>query len=184
MTSTPFLSTPGSRLRAIRAFCASSRNEFCEKTGLSESTLKAWENDVARLTKKGAALLAVIFQRRSIISSVIIGKMFFSFKTSDKSMMPQFKQNDWVAGILIDTQDLPYFWDEIVIADVEGYGILLRKLAKGSQPGVFNLIALNPQDVGPLGQLNDVRLKGAYRILWHRRLLGENRAFSPQPLSA
>ncbi|MBY0264264.1 MAG: XRE family transcriptional regulator [Holosporales bacterium] len=221
MTSTPFLSTPGSRLRAIRAFCAPSRNEFCEKTGLSESTLKAWENDVARLTKKGAALLAIIFQRQGVYCTeewllngeglpplrqlheasnqnmaedVLIQqevdslkryykKNVFSFKVSDNSMSPQFKSSDWVAGILIDTQDLPYFWEEIVIADVEGYGILLRKLTKGTQPGMFNLIALNPQDANA-GLLNDVRLKGAYRILWHRRLLGELRSFSPQPLSA
>ncbi|MGL5784354.1 MAG: hypothetical protein ACRCYZ_02630 [Alphaproteobacteria bacterium] len=58
--------TPGSRLRAIRAFCASSRQLFCQETGISESTLKAWENDVSPLTGKGANLLAKIFHQRGI----------------------------------------------------------------------------------------------------------------------
>jgi len=55
------LETPGARLRAIRAYCAASRHEFCSQTGLSESTLKAWENNVARLTKKGANSLSLMF---------------------------------------------------------------------------------------------------------------------------
>lgn len=221
MTSAPLLNTPGNRLRAIRAFCAPSRNGFCEDTGLSESTLKAWENDVARLTKKGAALLVTIFQKQGIYCTedwllngeglsplrqlheasnqnvaedILVQqeidnlkryyrKNIFSYKVSDKNMAPQFKVNDWIAGILIDTTDLPYFWDEVVIADVETHGILLRKLGKGSQPGLFNLTALNPE-AGTLATFTDVRLKGAYRILWHRRLLGDPPQFSPQSLSA
>lgn len=55
------LQTPGARLRAIRAYCSPSRNDFCTKTRLSESTLKAWENDVARLTRKGANALVGMF---------------------------------------------------------------------------------------------------------------------------
>jgi hypothetical protein len=58
--------TPGERLRAIRAFCASSRQIFCQEASLSESTLKAWENDVSPLTGKGANLLAKIFNQRGI----------------------------------------------------------------------------------------------------------------------
>lgn len=60
------LETPGSRVRAIRSFCAPSRNQFCEQTGLSESTLKAWENDISPLTEKGALLLAKIFTQQKI----------------------------------------------------------------------------------------------------------------------
>lgn len=56
------LETPGKRLRAIRSYCAPSRNSFCTATNLSESTLKAWENDVARLTRKGARALVEMFQ--------------------------------------------------------------------------------------------------------------------------
>ena len=209
MTSTPLLVTPGNRLRAIRAFCAASRNEFCEKTGLSESTLKAWENDVARLTKKGAALLVGIFQKQGIyctedwllngeglsplrqlheasnqnISEDILiqqevdalkryyQQSVFAHKVMDRSMLPHFKMNDWVAGILIPTPDLPYFWDEVVLADVEGYGVLLRKLNKGSQPGVFTLTCLSPLEGATFPALEDIRLNRAYRILWHRRVL-------------
>lgn len=58
--------TPGERLRAIRAFCAPSRQVFCQETLLSESTLKAWENDISPLTGKGANLLAGIFQQKGI----------------------------------------------------------------------------------------------------------------------
>jgi len=208
MTSLPNLSTPGNRLRAIRAFCASSRNEFCDEMGLSESTLKAWENDVARLTKKGAALLVDIFQKHGIYCTeewLLTGEGFsplrqsyeasnqnfaedilvqqevdnlkryyrkniFSFKILDKSMAPQFRVNDWVAGILINEQDLPYFWGEVIIADVDHDGILLRTLERGGQPGLFNLITTNPENASE--NLYDVRLKGAYRILWHRRLVG------------
>jgi len=221
MTSVPNLNTPGNRLRAIRAFCSSSRNEFCEHMGLSESTLKAWENDVARLTKKGAALLVGIFQKHGIYCTeewLLSGeglsplrqsheasnqnfaedilvqqevdnlkryyrKNIFSYKVSDKSMAPQFRINDWVAGILINEQDLPYFWGEVVIADVEGAGILLRTLERGSQPGFFDLTSTHPESVQD--NLQDVRLKGAYRILWHRRLLGsELPYFSAQYVSA
>ncbi len=208
MISAPVLTTPGNRLRAIRAFCSSSRNEFCEKTGLSESTLKAWENNVARLTKKGAALLVNIFQKQGIycteewllngeglsplrqvheasnqnISEDVFLQQevdslkryyqtsIFAHKISDFSMTPYFKMNDWVAGVLINAVDLPYFWNETIIADVEGHGILLRKLEKGTQPGLFNLLALNSSGADTL---YDRRLKGGYQILWHRRAIGD-----------
>jgi hypothetical protein len=86
-------------------------------------------------------------------------------------MLPFFKATDLVIGSPIDRQDMPYFWDEVVIAEVEGQGIYLRKLLKGSQPGVFTLVPLNMQEQGS-PNFHDVRLTNAYRIVSHRRILG------------
>jgi transcriptional regulator with XRE-family HTH domain len=207
---TPQLNSPGKRLRAVRAFCAAARHEFCNKTNLSESTLKSWENDVAKLTRKGANLLAPLFQKvysvyctadwlltgkdpapiRNVneipgqnFSETLLVKQEFEnlasyygedlvlHKVSDSSMAPFFKIHDWVAGILIEPQDLPYFCDDIILVEVEGYGRLLRKLLKGTRPGVFSLTTLSMADQHFQSQLTDVSAQSAYKILWHRSFL-------------
>lgn len=205
MTPVLKLKTPGERLRAIRAYCSPSRNDFCSKTGMSESTLKAWENDVALLTKKGARSLVSIFGCFGVFCTVewllngeepsplrpyegshgalpeeqAIEKEYdrisnyyaedsLLYRVPDQHMSPFFKTNDFVGGLEVSLSTLPYFWDEIVLAKTEKDQIYLRQLSKGSQPGLFTLIALNLPENHAQHKIEDISLKKAYRIVWHR----------------
>ena len=206
------LETPGERLRAIRAYCAASRQKFCKKTELSESTLKAWENDVARLTQKGARSLVGMFKGFGVFCteewllegrtpsplremetndaalmtetqfvesefnrlSKYYNKVFQHFAVQDNYMAPMFKAGDVVAGVAITASDLPYLWDEMALVSVEGYGLMLRKVLKGSQPGLVTLVALNLPETHPQYAVTDVSPDEAFRIVWHRSPL-ENR---------
>lgn len=220
MKNDVLLKTPGERLRAIRAYCASSRHAFCSKMGLSESTLKSWENDVAILTKKGAKTLSGMFHALGIFctqewllsgttpsplrdierfepgsleESQFIEKEFerlanyykrslFLHRITNQHMAPFFKVGDFVGGIALSQSELPYYWDECVIASVENYGFMVRKLVKGSQPGVNNLEALNLPAHHPQHTLTDVTLNTIYRIVWHRSPL--DHALSKKTLSS
>jgi transcriptional regulator with XRE-family HTH domain len=204
------LKTAGERLRAIRAFCSPSRNDFSQKTDVSESTLKSWENGVAPLSRKGANALASIFTNKfsvcctaewlldgkgpsplrspdELVSSALpedafvnreldnlrryYGDRHYVYKVSDSSMSPFFKIHDRIFGVLIEPADLSYFCDEVVLVDVEGYGLLLRRLLKGSRPGYFSLSTLNTTDRHFQNPLEDVKIKAAYRVMWHRVFL-------------
>jgi transcriptional regulator with XRE-family HTH domain len=200
------LETPGERLRAIRAYCASSRQKFCKQTRLSESTLKAWENDVARLTAKGARALVGMFKGFGVFCTEVwllegkapsplremetndaslmtehqflesefnrlsqyYSKVFQYFKIQDNHMAPTFKAGDVVAGAEVSANDLPYLWDEVALVSVEGYGLMLRKILKGSQPGLVTLITLNLPETHPQHAIADVTVDAAFRIVWHR----------------
>ena len=209
MTSVLKFETSGERLRAIRAYCSPSRNHFCKKTGISESTLKAGENDVAQLTKKGANSLVDIFSRfglfctaswllegeepspirpfegntnTSISEERFIEKEFERLsqyysekllwhKVPDQCMAPFFKMGDIVAGTPVFPTDLPYYWDDVIIAETENSPPLLRRVLRGSQPGLVTLATLSLPGHHAQHRMEDIAIKASYRIVWHRSLV-------------
>ena len=206
MTSVLEFKTSGERLRAIRAYCSPSRNHFCDKTGMSESTLKAWENGVAPLTKKGAKSLVEIFSGFGLLCTEswlldgegpsplrpfegssnttmseerFIQKEFEELsqyytdklllhRVPDQCMAPFFKQGDAVAGILVSPTDLPYYWDEVILAETTNSPPLLRRVLRGSQPGLVTLATLNVPGHQAQQRMEDITIKASYRIIWHR----------------
>jgi transcriptional regulator with XRE-family HTH domain len=206
MTSVLEFKTSGERLRAIRAYCSPSRNHFCQLTGMSESTLKAWENDVAQLTKKGANSLVEIFSSFGLFCTAnwlldgeepsplrpfegsasntmseekFIEKEFdrlsqyysdklLLHKVPDQYMAPFFKQGDIVAGVLVSPTDLPYYWDEVILAETVNSPPLLRRVLRGSQPGLVTLVTLNIPGHQVQQRMEDITIKASYRIIWHR----------------
>ncbi len=206
MTFVLKLQTPGERLRAIRAYCSPSRNHFCKRTGISESTLKAWENDVAHLTRKGANSLVSMFNQiglsctanwllngeepspirpfeessnKAMSEEKFMQKEFDQLsryyeedllfhRVPDQCMAPFFKKGDAVAGIPVSPTDLPYFWDEVILAETEGMPPLLRRVLRGSQPGLVTLVTLNTTEPHTQHKAEDIVIKASYRIIWHR----------------
>ena len=198
------LSTPGERLRAVRAFCASSRIKFCAGSKLSESTLKAWENDVALLTVKGAKLMCNIFQdlgvyctpewllhhkgnsplrsAEDLTPSALSEEKFIEsefdrvnnyyqqeavlHRVKDQLMAPLFKVGDFVGGVPLDVTDVPYYWGESVLVRLANGLFVLRKIEKGSEPGVIRLSSLteSAEDVCE----EDVDKVVVYHVVWHR----------------
>lgn len=63
------LTTPGERLKYVRALLRVSRAYLQEKYGLPEVTLKSWENCTTKLTQSGAERCVEVYRAESLIVS-------------------------------------------------------------------------------------------------------------------
>lgn len=91
---------------------------------------------------------------------------------SDDSMLPYFKEGDYVGGVQVAANDIEKFINELCILELESNLILPRLLQHGSREGhLYTASCMNPTcKTAPLN-LIDVKVICAAPIVWHRRKL-------------
>lgn len=91
---------------------------------------------------------------------------------TDDSMMPYFKEGDYIGGVQVRNDELHRFTNQLCILELENNLILPRLLQRGSKEDyLYTASCTNPTTtVSPLN-LIDVKVISAAPIIWHRRKL-------------
>ena len=90
---------------------------------------------------------------------------------ADDSMLPYFKQGDYVGGVQVANEDLSRYLNELCVLELENNVILARLLQKGSRDGVYTISCTNPTSKTAPLNLIDVKIISAAPIIWHRKKL-------------
>lgn len=91
---------------------------------------------------------------------------------TDDSMMPYFKEGDYIGGVQVRNDQLHNFTNQLCILELENNLILPRLLQRGSREDhLYTASCTNPStNVSPLN-LIDIKVISAAPIIWHRRKL-------------
>lgn len=89
----------------------------------------------------------------------------------DGSMLPYFKEGDYVGGIQVPNEDINHYLNELCILELEHNVILPRLLQKGSREGVYTASCTNPTSKSAPLNLIDVKIISVAPIIWHRKKL-------------
>ncbi len=91
---------------------------------------------------------------------------------SDDSMLPYYKEGDYVGGVQVANTDIKKFVNELCILELENNLILPRLLQKGSRDdGLYTASCMNPTSKSAPLNLIDVKVISAAPVIWHRRKL-------------
>ncbi len=91
---------------------------------------------------------------------------------TDDSMLPYFKEGDYVGGVQVANEDIAKFVNELCILELDSNLILPRLLQKGSRDGhLYTASCMNPTSKSAPLNLIDVKVVSAAPIIWHRRKL-------------
>jgi len=83
----------------------------------------------------------------------------------DDTALPFYRPGDHVGGKIIPEEKLPFIEDEPLIVELENGSLMLRYLTKSSEPGKYNLRAINQETImAPI--ISDTKIKRAARINW------------------
>jgi len=92
-------------------------------------------------------------------------------QVKDDSMLPNYNLNDYVAGVRYYGSEIYNFIGEDCIVLLNTGEQLLRRLRYSNIPGLFDLLAINPQTESPKPYYYEVSLVYAAPIIWLRRHL-------------
>lgn len=87
----------------------------------------------------------------------------------DNGMEPHYHVGDYVAGVKRTKEKITDVLDTDCIVQTIENTILFRRLKKGSQPGLYNLICINPNTTVFETTLYNQTLMSAAPVIWHRR---------------
>jgi len=87
----------------------------------------------------------------------------------DNGMEPHYHIGDYVAGVRRTKEKITEALDTDCVVQTQENIILFRRLKKGSQLGLYNLICLNPNTNVFETTLYDQELISAAPVIWHRR---------------
>jgi transcriptional regulator with XRE-family HTH domain len=88
---------------------------------------------------------------------------------SDNGMEPHYRTGDYIAGVRHTKEKMMDVLDTDCIVQTVENTILFRRLKRGSQPGLYNLICINPDTTVFETTLYDQALVSAAPVIWHRR---------------
>lgn len=91
------------------------------------------------------------------------------YAVNDDSMLPNYKQQDVVAGIRHYNSDIPKLIDKVCIVELETGAKLLRLIRSSTIPHRYNLYSLNPHTRVEKPFLYDIQISSAAPIIWIRR---------------
>lgn len=91
---------------------------------------------------------------------------------TDDSMLPYYKEGDYIGGVQVINTDFPKFINQLCILELENNLILPRLLQKGSRDDdLYTASCINPSSKASPLNLIDVKIISAAPIIWHRRKL-------------
>lgn len=92
------------------------------------------------------------------------------FQVTDDSMLPTYQQGDFVAGIRVYQNNISQLIGQDCIILLSTGEQLLRRLRASAIPGLFDLMAINPQTHTQKPYFYDVNLVYAAPVIWWRRI--------------
>lgn len=91
---------------------------------------------------------------------------------TDDSMMPYFKEGDYVGGVQVRNDELPKFANQLCILELENNLILPRLMQRSAREDfLYTASCTNPATQTTPHNLIDVKVISAAPIIWHRRKL-------------
>ena len=185
----------GLRLRFLREFMGFERPDFSTMLGVG-SAYKSWENGNQIIPRKRVHQIIQVFHEHLLDVSLEwleTGTCIFpdwneeykilretdafcqwnknavTLKLTDDAMKPQFNKEDIVAGCWENVDSFAFLIGKACIVELENGAQLFRIIRNGSEKGKFLLMGSDLQETSNNALLNNVIIKRAAIIKWHRR---------------
>lgn len=91
-------------------------------------------------------------------------------QVEDDCMLPAFGSGDIVGGIKKTSRNIETAIGDTCIVETNTHKVMVRRLAKGSKNGVYNLAGINPNTPAAETFIADVKLIFAAPVIWVRYL--------------